>query len=202
MNLLLYFLYYLLTYSLFCILELSTGGVTYIRWGKMSCPTNEGTELMYKGRAAGSGHNQKGGGTDLLCLPENPEFLASRNGGHRAYVYQTEYETNTGPSFQNLHDHDIPCATCFSSQRGAKIMIPGKTTCLKGWTREYYGYLMSAFHSHYRMTYSCVDVTAEAVPGTAKNRNGALLYHVEVQTGALPSAYINGNELTCVVCTK
>ena len=157
---------------------------------------------MYKGRAAGSPSHHKGGGTDLLCLPENPEFLASRNGGHRAIVNQAEYETITGPSFQKLHDHDVPCATCFSSQRGAKIMIPGKTTCLKGWTREYYGYLMTDYKDHRRTTYSCVDVTAEAVPGTAKNCNGALLYHVEVQTGALPSAYINGNELTCVVCTK
>ncbi len=82
-------------------------------------------------------------------------------------------------------------------------MIPGKVSCLKGWKREYYGYLMTAFYNHKgRLQYVCVDVHAEAVLGTRKNLNGALLYHVEVQTGSLPRSYVNGNEMTCVVCTK
>ena len=32
----------------------SSGGVTYIRWGRTTCPNTTGTELVYKGRAAGS----------------------------------------------------------------------------------------------------------------------------------------------------
>ena len=31
-----------------------SGGVTYTRWGKSSCPNISGTELMYTGRAGGT----------------------------------------------------------------------------------------------------------------------------------------------------
>ena len=30
------------------------GGVTYVRWGRSTCPNITGTELVYRGRAAGS----------------------------------------------------------------------------------------------------------------------------------------------------
>ncbi len=178
-----------------------SGGATYIRWGKTACPSTDGTQLIYKGRAAGSHYGHKGGAADILCLPENPEFLSSKNGGHRSYLFQMEYQTNTGPYFQNLHDHDVPCATCLSTKRGTKIMIPGRISCLKGWTREYYGYLMSEKENHHRSQFTCVDVNPEGVPGTSKNIDGALLYPVEVHTGSFPSSYVNGNEMTCVVCT-
>ena len=178
------------------------GGVTYVRWGKTSCPSTEGTSLLYNGRAAGTWYGHRGGASDLLCLPNNPQFLASRNGGPRSILYQTEYETNSGPSFQNLHDQDVPCATCITTKRSIKIMIPGRITCINsGWTREYYGYLMADHNGHHRIQYTCVDIKAEGVPGTKRNLNGALLYHVEVHTGSLRSAYRNGNEMTCVVCT-
>ena len=31
-----------------------SGGVTYIRWGRTTCPDTEETELVYAGRAAGT----------------------------------------------------------------------------------------------------------------------------------------------------
>ena len=31
-----------------------SGGATYIRWGRTTCPDTEGTELVYAGWAAGS----------------------------------------------------------------------------------------------------------------------------------------------------
>ena len=54
----------------------SSGGVTYARWGQTTCPNTRGTELVYKGRPAGSYYSQKGGTSDDLCLPEEPQFLA------------------------------------------------------------------------------------------------------------------------------
>ena len=35
-----------------------SGGVTYVRWGKSSCPNVAGTELLYAGRAAGTFFNK------------------------------------------------------------------------------------------------------------------------------------------------
>ena len=44
-----------------------SGGVTYTRWGKSSCPNVAGTELAYSGRAGGS-HYQNGGAANYLCM--------------------------------------------------------------------------------------------------------------------------------------
>ena len=49
-----------------------SGGATYIRWGKTSCPSITGTSLLYNGRAAKSYYNHAGGGGNYQCLPNNP----------------------------------------------------------------------------------------------------------------------------------
>ena len=86
-------------------------------------------------------------------------------------------------------------------------MIPGTNKCPSGWTREYYGYLMTSHYNHaHPSEFVCVDVDvdAEVVPGSHKDTNGALLYVVEGNCDhALPcKPHIHGYELTCVVCTK
>jgi len=181
-------------------IELSGGGVTYTRWGKTDCSKSKGTTLLYRGQAAGSHFTHRGGASDLLCLPYNPQFLASKSGGYRSLLYQTEYETETGPAFQNLHNRDVPCATCVTTQRSIKVMIPGKTSCSKGWTKEYFGYLMADYYGHHRTQFTCVDIGAESVQNTAENKDGALLYFVKVVKGSLPEDYVE-KEMACVVCT-
>ncbi len=41
-----------------------SAGVTYIRWGRTSCPEALGTELVYSEKAAGTQHFQKGGSAE------------------------------------------------------------------------------------------------------------------------------------------
>ena len=87
------------------------------------------------------------------------------------------------------------------------MMIPAKMNCPSGWAREYHGYLMSG-HKNHDSSYEfvCVDRNPEARPGgSGVNQNGALFYPVESRCniGNLPCGpYIDGGELTCVVCTK
>lgn len=111
--------------------------------------------------------------------------------------------TDNPPAFSNLRDHNVPCAACYTMERGNKIMIPAKVTCPPTWTREYYGYLMSADPGVFRTSHECVDVDAEAIPGSEDNIDGALFYFTEVFcTGISCPPYGNGTELACVVCTK
>ena len=174
------------------------------------CPDTEGTQLVYSGVAAGSFYNHKGGGSDYLCLPDQPEFLGVTTGHQsgRAKVYGAEYETHASkspPTFGNLVNHNVPCVACYTSARGAKIMIPGKVNCPSSWTREYHGYLMTeaTYTDRQRMSYTCVDVNAESIPGSVSNNNGALFYFTEVYCqGIKCPPYAEGNELSCVVCTK
>jgi len=155
----------------------------------------------------GGGHwTHSGGGSNYVCLPENPKYLNYKP-GHQgmSYMYGAEYEHVFNPfARSNLHDHDAPCVACHVKTRSVKLMIPATYRCPSGWTREYYGYLMAERYMHkHSSSFICVDSYAETVPGSHANRDGAILYPVEGVCGSLPcSPYVNGWELTCVVCTK
>ena len=158
---------------------------------------------------AGSYYNHAGGGSNYLCLPMNPMFekFAPGNQG-TSYIYGTEYDINAAQKKMfpnpNIHNHDAPCAVCHTESRGSHVMIPAHTICPSGWTLEYKGYLMSEHHSHKgRSQFVCVDGKPETTVGSHVNRNEALLYFVEGSCGSLPCPpYVQGHELTCVVCTK
>ena len=48
----------------YCIHKGESGAV-YVRWGNASCPTGQGTELLYSGRGAGSRSDHTGGGVTI-----------------------------------------------------------------------------------------------------------------------------------------
>ena len=180
-----------------------SGGPTYIRWGRTTCTNVTGTELIYAGRATGAHYTQKGGTSDHVCLPDEPQYLEYQAGVQgRSPLDGVEYETN-GQPLHNVHDHNVPCAVCHSSTRASVIMIPARLSCPSTWTLEYSGYLMSAGYAHHRSSTECVDKNPEAVPGCASNTNGALFYHMEATCNCiLCPPYVAEKELTCAVCTK
>ena len=110
-----------------------------------------------------------------------------------------KYQAINNMFFNDLLDFNVPCAACSAVGRGSKIMIPAKVTCPRTWTREYYDYLMSELtaNDHFRTSYECVDVDAEARPGSAEDIDGALFYPVEaVHHGINSPPYEDGTELT------
>ena len=186
-------------------------GPIYVRWGRTTCPGNQSTELVYSGRAGGSWYSKTGGATNYLCMPDNPDYLqydSSVQG--RNYVYGVEYDPiesqplNVNP---NVRGHNVPCAVCMAVSRCSLLMIPGKTSCPVSWTREYYGYLMSAYQQSHPLptTYECVDKDPESVPGLNAigwGSGGGIFGHVEAScNGMACPPYVAGRELTCVVCT-
>lgn len=190
-------------------------GTTYIRWGRTTCPDTN-TELVYHGYVGGGQHNHKGGGGDLVCLTRTPDKIKNPTPAQdtHAYIYGSEYQVentnffnldnspNKGP--RALHDQDIPCAVCRTNTRPSKVMIPGRKTCDgTGWTREYYGYLMTAHWQHASLNHVCVDIAPEPLAGGQANHDGAILYIVQAHCGSLRCPpYTQNYELTCVVCTK
>jgi hypothetical protein len=84
--------------------------------------------LIIEGQAGGNSHSNKGGGSNYLCLPNDPD-----NGKPYSYandvLYGAEYEVdgNSKPSgLDNLHDKDVPCAVCRRRGKSSVLMIPGK----------------------------------------------------------------------------
>ncbi|XP_076100685.1 uncharacterized protein LOC143069760 [Mytilus galloprovincialis] len=126
-------------------------GETYIRWGKTSCP--EESYLVYDGYAAGKHWNFGGSGSNLLCLPKNPEWKEYTEGDYAwtGKLYGVEYEIGKNKPYPNIfHNKDTPCAVC-QSKRSAVLMVPGKVTCYDRWHKEFSGYLMSQSSTNDRM---------------------------------------------------
>ncbi|XP_066271270.1 short-chain collagen C4-like [Branchiostoma lanceolatum] len=184
------------------------GGAVYIRWGRTSCDEGTGTVTVYSGLAGGAFYTNNGGGGNYQCLPADPEWGRYDDGvqGWKSFMYGAEYGLSSNVPYDKatFHDRDVPCAVCYSLSRRAQLMIPSRKTCPEGWTREYGGYLMAAKHDHNgRTEFVCMDGEPEVLPGGEGNKDGALFYPVEARCGSLPCPpYVEGRELTCVVCTK
>ena len=181
----------------------ASGGAVYVRWGRTVCPSDQGTELVYSGRAGGSHYSHQGGGANHLCLPDDPEHLQYTSGQQgNTYIYGLEYRTSSRP-LRNFNYHNVPCAVCHVTTRATLLMIPAKANCPTNWTTEYTGYLMTASWNHHRSTYECVDKDPESVSElNVCDNNNARLYHVEpVCFGLSCPPYDSGKELTCVVCS-
>ena len=182
-------------------------GVTYIRWGRTTCPNVTGTQLVYSGRAGGTFWSIQGGGAEKLCLPDQPEYLpntANIQISNSPYVHGAEYEYSAGPN-NDVFQHNVPCAVCYASARSSTVMIPAKIECPSSWTREYYGYLSSERKTHYRSSFNCVDLDPEVIENSGGNNNGAVFYYVlsACSTNGLSCPpYEDGRILSCAVCTK
>ena len=110
------------------------------------------------GYAAGPIHNQGGGGSNFLCLPEEPQWKTYLTGDHTSgTIAGVEYELfNSGIYHNNvfsesnnggnpLVNNPAPCAVCYVQGRSTILMIPARTQCPDGWTTEYAGYLVSEY---------------------------------------------------------
>ncbi len=158
---------------------------------------------MHAGRTGVSFARHSGGGGNYLCMPDDPQYLETYIPGvqGKSYVYGTEYEGP--PLVSGRIQHNAPCAVCHIPDKLSVIMIPAKYTCLSGWTREYYGYLMSEHVNNNRSTYECVDISMESIPGSQNDVSGGHFNHVEAHcNGMACPPYNNYKELSCVVCSK
>ena len=180
------------------------GGLVYTRWGRTICPPTSGTQLVYKGRAAGSYYGHKGGGSDILCMPDDPEYLNYAPGvQNTSPLYGCEYLPYSAQPLRSVYHHNMPCVVC-SGNRSKLLMIPAKINCPPQWQREYFGYLMAPHGTaNYRSAFQCVDKDPEKVPGEAGNLHLSNdPHHVEATcNGLLCPPYDPQKELTCVVCT-
>ena len=180
--------------------------MVYTRWGKSSCPDTEETELLYAGRTAGRFYTGHGGGSNYLCLPDNPQYLGYRAGVQGdSTIYGTMIASTSGP-LSSAHNKAIPCAVCFSSNRSTQVMIPARIECPASWTREYYGYIMAEAVKHgsrHSTMYECVDHDVETLPQVGATGWPSDMHHVEAVCQSLRCPpYSAEKELTCVMCTK
>ena len=183
-----------------------TGGAVYTRWGRTSCPSGQGTELLYSGRAGGTRHSHKGGAANILCLPDDPQYSRYESGVRGlSLISGVEFQIYTGEPFGSVDNHNMPCAVCYTSSRVTVLMIPAKLTCPTNWTTEYTGYILTNHRSYNgRYLYECIDQAPESVPGLdGHDANNAFFWHVEATCNSFSCPpYDAEKEVTCVVCTR
>lgn len=207
----------------------SSGAISvYTIWGKANCPTTEGTQTLTQGRAASPYHNDEGGASNYMCLPNNPSFLTMTSGIVQSEVVGVRYATQNEP-LQSVDGQAMPCAVCSTSQ-SVQVMIPGRALCPavgplgtgRTWTQEYRGYLMSAGdtdsnnlqkgddNSHFRTKYICVADDAEGISSGTTSESAIYHVHVDCTRGASLectdflsgiSGYTSEEQVTCAVCT-
>ncbi|XP_072043223.1 uncharacterized protein [Amphiura filiformis] len=188
-------------------------GSLYIRWGSRQCPDT--AEVVYTGYVGGSHFYNDGGGSNYLCLPQDPDLIMASPGiqSTRARIDTVEYYTDDFDPLSSRHHQDAACAVCQTKNRSMMLMIPAKLTCPIGWIREYFGYIMSSMFTSKRSEFICVDKSlASAAEREEEYDGGGAIYLVEARCldprpennyGALPcDQYPDGTELVCVVCTK
>ena len=86
---------------------------TYVRWGRTVCANDTGAVLVYSGRVAGSSYAEDGGGADMLCLPDDPQYLnctADTVQGHSPLIGA---EFHTWVARPDLGLQNCPCAVCY-----------------------------------------------------------------------------------------
>ena len=141
------------------------GGVTYIRWGKTTCPNIHGTSLVYDGYTAGTHYSKSAGGANIICLPKVPQYHNEANAANTgdSELHGAEYQIWGDRYLRGHHDRNVPCAVCEVSTRSKHLMIPALYDCPTGWTEEYDGWLVAERTNHElhkgRNTYSCIDKT-------------------------------------------
>jgi len=172
--------------------------------------------FSFTGYVAGPHYNHGGSGSNFLCLHEEPQWANDIDGVQAAdgAVYGAAYgwydtgalhnnpflQTNSrGRAFSQT---PAPCAVCDVPGRSRTVMIPARTQCPDGWTKEYGGYMVSELHGdRKRSSYICLDEAPEIAVGDAQFQ--AVIHPVQIHCGTLPcSVYTTGKELTCVVCSK
>jgi len=173
--------------------------------------------FVLKGYAAGPYHDQAGGGSNFLCLPEVPQwknYMSSHEPS--GTIVGVEYEFHRmGPTTNDIFnevngahsDRLGVCAFCYVQGRSTVAMIPARTQCPDGWTIEYAGYLATAYShptgGHRRSSYMCWSEDLEIALLGGINENQGRIYPVEVHCGALPcDVYYDLRELACIVCSK
>ena len=143
-------------------------------------------------------HNNTGGASNYLCLPDSPSYSIQREddsdpeGGTVAAV-----ELTTSNQVLN-------CSVCFIP-RSTILTIPAMSSCPIGWTLEYVGFLMSQSDSQTRTEFICVDQRAStmAVDGVATGAGSQVNFvKADCESGLPCPSYISNQELSCVVSGK
>lgn len=200
--------------------DLVNSNAIYTIWGTVVCPGDD--IALYDGFAALPKHQDPGGGTNFMCLPDpfayelefDPDQDPTTATSHSSVV-GVIYNTLSDEPLYFVNGEDVECAVC-SSEEALQLMIPGTSLCPNetDWTTIYNGYLMSSRDTpsetlenddmgHFRTKNICVTSSPTTLVNITSTLPEAQIYHVYLDciTGAsLGCSQDPIEQLTCAVC--
>lgn len=177
------------------------GGLTYIRWGRTTCPVG-GARIVYSGQAAGTRHDKpRTGGSPFICVPNQPWYFGQVDPSTPlGNVSQTSSEVlaldKTRSTLHGTYFY-LPCVLCLVRKRSVQIMLPARKECYRGWHREYDGYLTVQTNWKDHKDVICVDRQSRGLLQDAQYVRGL---YASCRTFSCPP-YVESERLPCVVCT-
>ena len=141
-------------------------------------------------------YNEKGSGTNILCLTLTPQFddyvpLAF------SHIVGAKHRTKGQKYYYTVY-----CAVCRATQ-STTIMVPGTFTCPSGWTAQYTGHLAADYHNFTATEYVCLEEPTEAINDDIFSSHTNFLFVVIYRCGRLPCPpYRQRKAVTCVVCSE
>ncbi|XP_068699157.1 uncharacterized protein [Montipora foliosa] len=205
----------------------------YTCWGCAECPEWEDVETLYSGKVA-TLHSRSNPrvSSEYLCIPHRIKFISHKEIDSGLSLSPVKFGANItifsyiDPKlcknwgkkcemlkkmkpelFVSLDNFQVPCSVCIREKRTATLVMPARNTCLPGWWKEYYGYLMT-HHSGEGAHHICVNADASGVPGSnSTGTQGPTLQPVSYKcNGPYCSASSDSSSnrekaLTCVVCS-
>lgn len=205
----------------------------YTCWGSAKCPEWEDVETLYSGKVA-TLHSRSNPrvSSEYLCIPHRLNFNSHKEidsglslspvkfGANitifsyidpkqcKSWGKKCEMLKKMKPElFVNLDNFQVPCSVCIREKRTATLVMPARNTCLPGWWKEYYGYLMT-HHSGEGAHHICVNADASGVPGSnSTGTQGPTLQPVAYKcngpncSASSDSSSNREKALTCVVCS-
>ena len=150
------------------------------------CPND--TTLVYAGIAAGTKYDIKGGTSNTLCMPEDPEYLSEITISTVSNaLHGVEYDTYDTP-FNHLNQANMPCALFYTDEKTTTFLYPARFHCPQGWHEEYTGYLATQLQSAraQKKDTICLDKDAIPIPGSRANMNPSVVYAMHISCNRLP----------------
>jgi hypothetical protein len=167
---------------------------------------------LIAGFVGGSSHTDSGAAVDHLCLTNDPQWgiYDSKVNAHPliggALFHFWDIGVPNSPfDFDKYNLHQVACSVCMKRRRVSTIVIPTRKDCYGDWVKEYNGYLYAGHPEHGAASeYICMDETPDVLNKSSTWSGKKLLYPVMVNcNGAIPCPpYVNGREVTCVVCSR
>lgn len=177
------------------------GGLTYVRWGRTTCPVG-GARIVYSGQAAGSRHDKpRTGGSPFICVPNQPWYFGQvdpstplANVSNRSPEVLAQDKTRS--SLHGTYFY-LSCVLCLVRTRSVQIMLPARKECYRGWHREYDGYLAVQTNWKDHKDVICIDRHSRGLLQEAEYVRGL---YASCETFSCPP-YVDSERLPCVVCT-